>query len=85
MTVEMHAAGRTLHWTLGPYREGTYSFVLGDGIQAFPMPSYGGFQLRQAGALSLRVKYRSPEGWTTYSPELKMDFTRAPSFRWSRP
>ena len=85
LTVEMHAAGRTLHWTLGPYREGTYSFVLGDGIQAFPMPSHGGFQLRQAGALSLRVKYRSPEGWTTYSPELKMDFTRAPSFRWSRP
>ena len=85
LTVEMHAAGRTLHWTLGPYREGTYSFVLGDGLQAFPMPANGGFQLRSAGALSLRVKYRSPEGWTTYSPELKMDFTRNPSFRWARP
>lgn len=85
LTVEMHAAGRTLHWTLGPYREGIYSFVLGDGLQAFPMPANGGFQLRRAGALSLRVKYRSPEGWTTYSPELKMDFTRAPSFRWARP
>lgn len=85
LTVEMHAAGRTLHWTLGPYRDGIYSFVLGDGIQAFPMPSNGGFQLRQAGALSLRVKYRSPDGWSTYSPELKMDFTRVPSFRWSRP
>ncbi|HVG07136.1 MAG TPA: hypothetical protein VNM67_05480 [Thermoanaerobaculia bacterium] len=85
LTVEMHAAGRTLHWTLGPYREGTYSFVLGDGLQAFPMPANGGFQLRRAAALSLRVKYRSPEGWTTYSPELKMDFTRDPSFRWARP
>lgn len=85
LTVEMHAAGRTLHWTLGPYRKGTYSFVLGDGLQAFPMPVNGGFQLRRAGALSLRVKYRSPEGWTTYSPELKMDFTRSPSFRWARP
>jgi hypothetical protein len=85
LTVEMHAAGRTLHWALGPYSEGTWSFVLGDGLQAFPMPANGGFQLRQAGALSLRVKYRSPEGWTTYSPELKMDFTREPSFRWARP
>ncbi len=85
LTVEMHAAGRTLHWTLGPYRKGTWSFVLGDGLQAFPMPANGGFQLRRAGALSLRVKYRSPEGWTTYSPELKMDFTRKPSFRWARP
>lgn len=85
LTVEMHAAGRTLHWALGPYREGAWSFVLGDGIQAFSMPANGGFQLRRAGALSLRVKYRSPEGWTTYSPELKMDFTRDPSFRWARP
>ncbi len=85
LTVEMHAAGRTLHWTLGPYREGTWSFVLGDGLQAFPMPANGGFQLRRVGSLSLRVKYRSPEGWTTYSPELKMDFTRTPSFRWARP
>lgn len=85
LTVEMHAAGRTLHWTLGPYREGKYSFVLGDGIQAFPMPANGGFQLRQADALSLRVKYQSPEGWITYSPELAMDFTRSPSFRWGRP
>ena len=85
LTVEMHAAGPTLHWTLGPYRDGTWSFVLGDGLQAFPMPANGGFQLRRAGALSLRVKYRSPEGWTTYSPELKMDFTRNPSFRWARP
>lgn len=85
LTVEMHAAGRTLHWTLGPYPAGKYSFVLGDGIQAFPMPAHGGFQLRQAGALSLRVKYQSPEGWITYSPELAMDFRRNPSFRWARP
>lgn len=44
----------------------------------------GGFQLRQVGALTLRLKYESPEGWVTYSPELAMDFTGALSFRWSR-
>ena len=85
LTVEMHAAGRTLHWTLGPYPDGKYSFVMGDGIQAFPMPAHGGFQLRRVATLSLRVKYQSPEGWITYSPELAMDFTRNPSFRWARP
>ncbi|HWM89669.1 MAG TPA: hypothetical protein VN493_02765 [Thermoanaerobaculia bacterium] len=85
LTVEMHAAGRTLHWTLGPYRDGKYSFVLGDGIQAFPMPANGGFQLRQPGALALRIRYQSPEAWTTYSPELAMDFRQSPSFRWARP
>ena len=85
MTVELHTAGRTLHWTLGPYREGTWSFLLDDGRQAFPMPANGGFQLQRTGALSLRVKYRSPEGWNTYSPELKVDFERNRSFRWARP
>jgi hypothetical protein len=84
LTFEIHAAGRTLHWTLGPYRDGRYAFVFGDGIQTVEMPAVGGFQLRRAGALSLRLKYESPRGWTTYSPELAMDFTRAPSFRWSR-
>jgi hypothetical protein len=85
LTVEMHAAGRTLHWTLGPYQDGRYSFVLGDGIQSVEVPPVGGFQLQRVGALSLRLKYESLQGWTTYSPELAMDFTRAPSFRWSRP
>ena len=84
LTIEMHAAGRTLHWTLGPYSNGQYSFVLGDGIQAVEVPPVGGFQLKRAGALVLRLKYDSPQGWTTYSPELAMDFTRAPSFRWAR-
>jgi hypothetical protein len=85
LTVEMHAAESTLHWTLGPYRDGKYSFLLGDGVQSFPMPAHGGFQLRHGGRLSLRVKYQSPQGWITYSPELAMDFTRSPSFRWARP
>jgi hypothetical protein len=44
----------------------------------------GGFQLKGVGALTLRLKYESPEGWITYSPELAMDFTREPSFRWSQ-
>ncbi|HYN19954.1 MAG TPA: hypothetical protein VE078_03265 [Thermoanaerobaculia bacterium] len=84
LDVDMRAAGRTLHWTLGPYREGRYSFVLGDGVQAFHMPAKGAFQVRQPGAMSLRIKYRSPEGWITYSPELAMDFSREAVFRWSR-
>ncbi len=84
LTVEMHAAGRTLHWMLGPYRNGSYFFVLGDGIQAVEVPPTGGFQLRQVGALALRLKYESPEGWITYSPTLAMDFTREPSFRWAQ-
>ncbi len=86
LSVEIHASGpRALYWHLGPYREGRYAFVLGDGAQAFEMPASGGFQLKQVGRLALRVRYESPEGWVTYSPELDMDFTRQPSYRWARP
>lgn len=84
LTFDIHAVGRTLRWTLGPYQGGRYFFVFGDGIQSVEMPAVGGFQLKRVGALSLRLEYESPQGWTTYSPELAMDFTRAPSFRWAR-
>lgn len=84
LTAEMHAAGRTLHWTLGPYSNGRYFIVLGDGIHSVEVPPVGGFQLKRVGTMTLRLKYESPEGWITYSPELAMDFTRAPSFRWAR-
>ncbi|HEX3125759.1 MAG TPA: hypothetical protein VH394_00360, partial [Thermoanaerobaculia bacterium] len=79
------AAGRTLHWTLGPYQNGRYFIVLGDGIHSVEVPAVGGFQLKRIGIMILRLKYQSPQGWITYSPELAMDFTRAPSFRWARP
>jgi hypothetical protein len=71
-----------LFWELGPYREGTYRFVLRDGAEAFDMPRSAGFKLR-AERLPLRVKYESPDGWVTYSPELRL--RRGSSVRWSRP
>jgi len=71
-----------LFWELGPYREGTYRFVLRDGAEAFEMPRSAGFRLR-AESLPLRVEYESPDGWVTYSPELRL--RRGSSVRWSRP
>ena len=68
-----------------PAGTGRYFLVLGDGIQAVEVPAVGGFQLKRVGDLVLRLKYESPQGWITYSPGLAMDFTRTPSFRWSRP
>jgi hypothetical protein len=71
-----------LFWELGPYREGTYRFVLRDGAEAFAMPRSAGFKLRAEG-LRLRVRYESPEGWITYSPELQL--RKGSSSRWIRP
>ena len=35
--------------------------------------------------LSLMVRYASPAGWITFSPELTMDFQSTARFRWERP
>ncbi|HEX7182168.1 MAG TPA: hypothetical protein VF756_10020 [Thermoanaerobaculia bacterium] len=81
LSAEVRAQGPVLFWELGPYPEGSYWLVMADGAQAIEVPRIGGFQTRGMEKLALRVKYRSPEGWVTYSPELVVDLTRGP-FRW---
>ncbi len=83
LRASFHVSGTNLFWDLGPYRDGTYRFVLGDGSQAFEMPRSAGFRWRAA--LPLRIKYESPGGWTTYSPELRLQHVDGWSLRWSRP
>jgi hypothetical protein len=84
LQTEVRALESGLAWRLGPYAEGRYSFVLDGGVTTLEMPRTGGFQLRRLGPLALRVKYEAPEGWVTYSPELRMDLARSPVFRWAR-
>jgi hypothetical protein len=83
LSVRFTGGGPAVLWDLGSYREGRYSLVFGDGIQAFEVPRQGGFQVRNARRLVLRVRYEAPEGWVTYSPELAVDFTKG-EFRWER-
>lgn len=83
LSAGLRAEGPVLFWELGPHPEGSYWLVMGDGAQAIQVPRTGGFQTRGMEKLALRIKYRSPEGWITYSPELVMDLTRGP-FRWGR-
>lgn len=84
LTARLHHEGETLFWRLGPYGAGSYAFVLANGVRVFEVPQRGGFQLPGWTGISFRVRYRSPEGWVTYSPELSMDFERHPSLRWRR-
>jgi hypothetical protein len=90
LSLEIQASGTggpsELFWTLGPYRDGRYTFLMGgEGTHAVDMPASGGFRLKKLSRIDLRVRYESPAGWVTYSPELILDFDRARSFRWSRP
>jgi len=73
-----------LFWSLGPYRDGTYAFVLGDGSQAFEVPRDAGFRIGEPRGLKLRVRYTSPAGSVTYSPELALDFANHQNLTWRR-
>lgn len=84
LQAEFRFENGTLFWDFGPYETGTWSVLFADGIQAFTIPRHDAFILGNIPGISLRVRYQSPEGWTTYSPEIPMDFTKESRFTWRR-
>jgi hypothetical protein len=72
-----------LTWDLGPYDNG-YTFVSGNGFLAYEVERHGGLQLFGMKDVTFRVRYRSPLGWVTYSPELSIDFSRDRDLTWRR-
>jgi hypothetical protein len=59
---------------------------MGDGAAVFEMPRSAAFQMQErAPFLLLRVRYEAPEGWVTYSPELRVPLVEGEGVRWGRP
>ncbi|HEV7425206.1 MAG TPA: hypothetical protein VGQ46_02480 [Thermoanaerobaculia bacterium] len=73
-----------LYWSLGPYADGKYSAVIANGVQAFEIPRRDALKLPGMPGITLRIRYDSPAGWTTYSPEIAIDFVRHPDVNWHR-
>ncbi len=84
LTAEFHFRDGTLSWRFGPYRDGLWRVVMGDGVQAFDLPAADAFRLGELPGISLRVRYQSPQRWVTYSPELTLDFVNHRDFQWHR-
>jgi hypothetical protein len=84
LSAAFRSEGGSLFWELGPYQEGSWRFVFGDGAEAFEVPGAGGFRFGDLREVELRVRYDSPDGWTTYSPQLTMDFGRSRRYGWRR-
>ena len=84
MTAAFRRAGTALFWTLGPYRDGLWSFLLGDGVRPSRSRAVAASRFRGRAGFSLKIRYESPAGWATYSPELAAEL-RASRMRWSRP
>ena len=85
LSVDFRVSDSDLFWDLGPYSEGRYFFVTRDGVNAIEMPRSAGFQIGGLAELSLRIGYRAPAGWATYSPELRIGLVDGSTLRWSRP
>lgn len=84
LSASFRTGGQTLSWKFGPYQNGTYSVIIANGIQSFVLPAQDSFRLPGVPAMTLRVKYTAPTGWTTYSPELSLELTRTGSVEWRR-
>jgi hypothetical protein len=76
-------AGGDFSWELGPYGSGRYAIVYGDGIERFDVARRDGYR-HHASVFTLRIRYESPEGWRTFSPDIPLDFRASPSIRWER-
>lgn len=76
--------GNTLHWRLGPYRDGTWRMIAFDGELAWDVPPVGAYSIGSIQLPALRVRYQSPEGWVTYSPPIALDFARQRTTTWRR-
>jgi hypothetical protein len=72
----------SLFWELGPYSDGQYRFILGDGVQAFDVPRRDGFRLGALPGIALRIAHRAPNGEVAYSPAIAIDFAKTPQLQW---
>jgi hypothetical protein len=73
LTLRLHyEPDGAFYWNAGPYRDGTYAFIVGEGI-AYDVPPQAGFRGKGLQRFDFRVRYSSPAGWKTYSPVLAAD------------
>jgi hypothetical protein len=76
--------GKVLSWSLGPYSDGTWRFVFDDGAEAYDVPGSDAFQIGSVQTMALRIRYSSPAGWITYSPNLVLDLAHQRDIAWHR-
>ena len=73
LSIELEYRNNFLSWQFGPYETGEYRLI-SPLLGSIPLPLEGFLPINPESRESLRapfrLKYSSPEGWVTYSPEL---------------
>jgi hypothetical protein len=85
LRVELRYARSSLRWRLGPYETGRYWFVFDGGVDAVEIPRDGGYHRPPGSPFAVCVRYQSPAGWSTYSPELALDLEEGRRAEFRRP
>ena len=74
ISVAFDYADGVVSWQLGPYEKGQYSIITyGEHGSKMMIPPSGFRRKEIIDPLLFRVRYDSPEGWTTYSPLMQFD------------
>lgn len=84
LRAEFHQRNGTLLWRLGPYNTGRYSIIFNNGTDVLEAERDDSAPLLNPSEVTLRIRYDSPEGWKTYSPEIVLDFPKQSDFTWHR-
>lgn len=73
-----------LHWEFGPHVTGEYKALIADGFEAFPLRRRDALNVPGIETLPIRIRYDSPEGQTTYSPQFVLDLRKPLNYAWRR-
>ncbi len=74
VSVEFDYMDGMISWQLGPYKRGVYSMITyGPSGSKMRLPPSGIQRIEIPEPVLFRVRYDSPDGWTTYSPLLQFD------------
>lgn len=68
LSIRISQESRRVFWQLGPYHDGEYFALMGEGLFPYHIPREDTRKLGPNFKLKLQIRYDSPEGWTTYSP-----------------
>ena len=58
--------------------------MLLEGEHAWDVPRESTYRVGNVDELTLRIGYRSPDGWVSYSPPIALDFSRQSKITWRR-
>jgi hypothetical protein len=84
LSLSLESTGNLVSWKLGPYQNGTYS-IISNHFGTYPLPNSGSRRIALPNSpLAFYLRYDSPEGWLTYSPQLIANLQHSRKLVWQR-